>query len=104
MRNNVGHNPDNGGGPVDVKEAVRTALDYVSELFVDEDISHLGLEEVEYDEAADQWQVTVGFSRPWDYPTSSLAVLSGGINGPARSYKKLTIAGDKVVSVKSRTR
>ena len=35
---------------LDVKEAVQTAKDYLAYLFVDEDITDTGLEEVEFDE------------------------------------------------------
>ncbi len=86
---------------MDVKEAVRIALEYVQELFVEEQISHLGLEEVEYNVTMDDWQVTVGFSRPWDYPNGSLAMLAGG-STPHRSYKRVTIKDGAVVSVTNR--
>ena len=52
--------------PVDVRDAVRKAKEYVADTFADESIEHLGLEEVVFDEADRTWQVTVGFFRPWD--------------------------------------
>jgi hypothetical protein len=84
---------------MDVKEAARTALDYVADLFEQENIMDLGLEEVEQDQTG-AWRVTVGFSRPWDYPKGNLAVLGGGQR--ARSYKVVRIVDDKVLSVKNR--
>ena len=51
---------------MDVKEAVKRAKAFISDLFADEDIRDLGLEEVEYDEASREWRVTIGFTRPWD--------------------------------------
>ena len=52
---------------MEVKEAVKAALEYVEEVFVHTDLSNVGLEEVVYDDRKAQWKVTVGFSRPWDY-------------------------------------
>ena len=48
---------------MDVKEAVRTAITHVADVYSEEGISHIGLEEVEYDEINSQWNVTVGFAR-----------------------------------------
>ena len=60
---------------MDVKDAVNAAKTYVAQLFADEGLSNLGLEEVEFDDGSGAWRVTVGFSRPWDrwkYPHSPL--------------------------------
>ena len=87
---------------MDVKEAVATAKKYVGELFTQEGITNLGLEEIEFDEQAGEWRVTVGFSRPWD-SVGGFASLAERIN-PRRSYKVVRIS-DKtgaVVSVKNR--
>ncbi|HEY0782140.1 MAG TPA: hypothetical protein VGE98_06795 [Thermoanaerobaculia bacterium] len=71
------------------------ALQFVSELFGQEKITNLGLEEVVSDE--DTWRVTVGFSRPWDYPPGSLSWLEAidAINGPTatpeREYKVVKV-------------
>jgi len=51
---------------VDVKHAVRSALDFVRDIYSEEKISNLGLEEVSFDDGV--WSVTLGFSRPWDRP------------------------------------
>ena len=50
---------------MDVKQAVETAKRYVGELFDQEGIKNLGLEEIELDHSGGEWRVTVGFSRPW---------------------------------------
>ena len=52
---------------MNVKEAVKVALEYVADLFKRESLSNIGLEEVVFDSATNEWKVTVGFSRPWDY-------------------------------------
>lgn len=88
---------------MDVKEAVNTAKTYVAELFANEGLSNLGLEEVEFDDSTGAWKVTVGFSRPWDrVPTAIVAIAQGA--SPPRSYKVVRIddATGRVVSVKTR--
>jgi len=76
---------------MDVKSAVQKALEYVSDLFQAENISNLGLEEVEYDENASIWIVTVGFSRPWDYSTKNALTAIANTGQPKRSYKVVKI-------------
>ena len=58
---------------MDVKEAVRTAKDYLTDLFVDEEVVNIGLEEVVFDDATNRWSITIGFSRPWDQGRSEKA-------------------------------
>jgi hypothetical protein len=93
---------------MDVKSAVRNALEYVNDLFAAENISNLGLEEVEFDEKENIWIVTVGFSRPWDYSTkNALTALANPSGQPKRSYKVVRIHDDnpshtpEVISIKS---
>ena len=71
---------------VDVKLATKTAKEYVVDLFADEQIDHVGLEEVRFDQSSDVWEITIGFSRPWD--RGPLKILPD----PAqRSYKVVRI-------------
>lgn len=75
---------------MDVKEAVGTAKEYVADLFADEAITHVGLEEVAFDEVSGDWKVTIGFTPNWSHAS---AVLSSVI-GPDRhnrSYKVVRI-------------
>ena len=86
---------------MDVKEAARLAKEYVIDLFADEGISNVGLEEIEL--KSDQvWEVTVGFSRPWDH--GGLATISLGQRGLRRSFKVLHIDSHNgnIASVKDR--
>ena len=87
---------------MDVKEAARTAKEYVADLYAGEEITNVGLEEVEFDDLSNDWKITIGFSRPWDRKTNLAAALEGGI--PARSYKVVCIDdGDgHIVSLKDR--
>lgn len=87
---------------MNVKDAVNTAKKYVVELFADEDLSNVGLEEVEFDDSTKVWKVTIGFSRPWDRVLTPMTAIAHG--GPLpRSYKVVRIddATGTVVSVKA---
>jgi hypothetical protein len=90
---------------VDVKTAVKSAIAHIHELFDAEQISNVGLEEVGFDEAPQQWVVTVGFSRPWDYPKGTLAALTGAdMQAPKRTFKVVRIDDDtgEVVEIKNK--
>jgi hypothetical protein len=51
-------------GRINVKDAVRIAVEYVRDLYAPEELVDLRLEEVELTEAGTYWFVTLGFSRP----------------------------------------
>ena len=87
---------------MDVKAVAQRAKTYVVDLFDDEEISNVGLEEVEFDDSLDKWIVTIGFSRPWDRKTTLNVAL--GERRPGRSYKVLHIADTdgRVLSLKDR--
>ncbi|MBE9140915.1 hypothetical protein IQ254_27575 [Nodosilinea sp. LEGE 07088] len=93
---------------MNVKEAVARAKQYVFELFSDESPANIRLEEVEFDEKANEWLVTIGFSRPWDNPAKSPLTAFTNPEVPPlparRAYKVVRISNDKddVISVKSR--
>jgi hypothetical protein len=85
---------------MNVKQAVASAKRYIGELYSEEGIANVGLEEVDFDSKAREWEVTIGFSRPWDEAGNSL--LKPGIR--SRSYKVVRVSdatGD-VRSVKDR--
>ncbi len=48
---------------IEVKQAVETAANYLADLFADEDISDIRLEEVELSEDSQTWHVTLSFLR-----------------------------------------
>jgi len=48
---------------LDVRRAVKVAKEYIAELFSEEGIAEVGLEEVEM--TGDKWNVTIGFVRPF---------------------------------------
>ena len=88
---------------MNVKEAVRVAQEYITDIFAEEDIMNVGLEEVDFDHCADVWKITVGFSRPWDRVGVRNAVVQG-LKHPPRSYKVVSIVKEDghVKSVRDR--
>jgi hypothetical protein len=96
---------------IDVKQAVRIALNYTAEVYSVEKSRHLGLEEVEYDEESGCWEITVGFAREWDeiedgeMPKSLIPEFRTPPGNPwERTYKSLRIHGEtgQVMSIKAR--
>lgn len=93
---------------MDVKLAVDLAKKYVKDLFENEGIFDVGLEEVEFDDRAQKWNVTIGFSRPWDKPVTGigegLAALAQQIASPKRAYKVVRIddASRRIEALKNR--
>ncbi len=93
---------------MEAKEAIAAAKAYLIDLYADEVVTNLGLEEVEYDADGKRWMVTLAFSRPWNTPrTRAQEVLEnlGGISSLKRSYKVIAITEDgTVLSMKNRPR
>ena len=86
---------------MDVKQAVQMAKKHVGEIFADESITNVGLEEVEFDELNDVWAITIGFSRFWGRPGDVIRALEGN---SARTFKVVRIEdkSGRVQSVKHR--
>ena len=92
---------------MDVKQAVQTAKSHVAEIFADESIANVGLEEVEFDESNQVWAITVGFSRVWGRQGDIVRALGGDMartfkivriedeSGRVRSVKHRDVAGDR---------
>jgi hypothetical protein len=89
---------------MDALEAIATAKKYLSEVFQEEQITAVTLEEAEY--RGDKWIVTLGFSRPWNTPrTRAQEVLEnlGAVTPLRRSEKTITMHNDgTVISMKDR--
>jgi len=87
---------------MDVKQAVKTAKEYIENIYDEEFISNVGLEEVEFNPISRQWKITVGFSRLWDRENPAPIPISDARR--PRSYK-VVIIGDRneqVLSMKDR--
>ncbi len=91
---------------MDFKEAIAAAKKYVKEIYADEQVTDLGLEEIEHFSSDGNWVITIAFSRPWHTPrTRAQEVLEnlGAVSPLKRSYKVITMAGDgTVLSMKNR--
>lgn len=92
---------------MDVREATRQAKRYVTDLYTDEAISHVSLEEAAFDELAGDWKITIGFFRLWN-PINALteALTRRPPDGsfPDRSYKVVRIkdSDGRVISLTDR--
>lgn len=93
---------------MDVKEAIAAAKKYINEVYADEQVTNLGLEEVEHILGAGNWVITLSFSRPWNTPrTRAQEVLEnlGAVSSLKRSYKVVTMADDgTVLSMRDRAK
>ncbi len=87
-------------------EAIAAARSYLKQVFVDENITDISLEEIEH--VGDQWMITFGFSRPWNTPrTRAQEVLENlGAASPVRRTEKVILLHDdgRVLSMKDRPR
>ena len=91
---------------MDVKEAAQTAREYVADVFADDKISYIALEEVEFDERSAVWRITLSFLRPTGTASGLELIapeLSPGEN-VRRSYKIVNVKDEsgRVISVKNR--
>ncbi len=81
---------------LDVEGTDAIAKQYVADLFADEGITDLGLEEVEHDDVRGGWLITLGFSRNW-------RGLVENPFGVRRDYKIVTLTeAGQVTSLKNR--
>ena len=67
---------------MDVREAVSIAREYISDVYAEEEIQGIGLEEIRFDDAGNIWRVTIGFFRSWDRDVSSMAQSLRELQGP----------------------
>ena len=86
---------------MDAKQAVQIAKKHVAEIFSDEPIENVGLEEVEFDAIEDVWAITVGFLRFWGHPGDFVRGLD---SDAVRTFKTVRIDDEsgRVQSVKHR--
>lgn len=75
---------------MDVKQAVRAAKEYVSDILSEEGLTNLGLEEVQFNDNDNTWEVTLGFSRPWNSVRNALTTVAGD-GAPRRVYRVVRI-------------
>lgn len=85
-----------------VKAAVDIAKREIQDLFDDEEIVNVGLEEVVHDPDARRWKITIGFARPWEQDAPLVNQLFKSRS--PRTYKLVMIDDDtsRVVAVTDR--
>jgi len=89
---------------MDVKEAVNRAMAAASDLFGQEMLNNLQLEEVENEEGTGAWQITLGFDVPNTNPMKGIGAALSGDRMYIRKYKIFHVdALGNVKSVKIRT-
>lgn len=77
---------------MEVREAVQAARTHISEIFVGEMLTDIGLEEVRFDDQEGVWLITIGFSRPWDAPKAG--GLLEGTPPSQRTYMTVRLDDD----------
>lgn len=90
---------------MDVKEAIAKAKAYIRDIYADEQVTALTLEEVEHAPATGAWIVTIGFSRPWSSPRTSVQEAienMAAVTNLKRAHKVVTMSEDgTVISMKN---
>ena len=69
------------------KEAIAIAKNYVVDLYADDKVNDVGLEEIEFDKKTKCWLVTIGITRLT--AANNFVTSLGGT--PLRSYKRVAI-------------
>lgn len=89
---------------IEVKQAVKIAKDYIADLYFEESIADIGLEEVLKDDSGTKWFVTIGFHRQDESDAANKFLKLRN-----RQYKRVEIDDSpnsaepgKVLSVKNR--
>ena len=87
---------------MNVREAVAAGKAFLQEIFADEKIENIGLEEVEYDDSSKTWAITLGFSTCWPNPEGPLATLGPRLG--QREYKVVRFSDTNglLISIKTR--
>jgi len=75
---------------VDVKTAVGSAKQWLTNVMQEEGVANVGLEEVEFDDEHGVWLITLGFSRPWNSVKNAFTAISGE-PAPRRAYRVIAV-------------
>ncbi len=80
---------------MEVKEAVRVARKYVFDLFSDERVTDIALEEVDFDHDSNAWRITIGFMHPsYGRNAADARIISPWLRPLDRSYKVVHISDE----------
>lgn len=88
---------------MDVKQAIITAKHHIADLFEGEGLVNLGLEEIRFKDSNNRWEITLGFSRPWNASRNAMSALTGEAL-PKRTYKVVVLKDEsgEVVEIRNR--
>lgn len=91
---------------VDVKEAVRRALAYLRDLYSDEALPNLRLEEVELSDDGRHWLITYGFTAAeQDIESNGLwSTVGGSTTRQRRDYKLIQVDAETGVPLSMKIR
>ena len=78
---------------ISVKDVAKISREYIQELFSEDEIYDLSLEEVEIVDDQKSWLVTIGFTRQMMQPLNPMEAMTGPKY--ARFYKELKIDAEK---------
>ena len=86
------------------KEAIHAAKEHIRDLFQDEGIAQVGLEELNFRDAPRAWDVTIGFTRRLPSPDGALSGIAAALGTSSeRVYKVVRISEDgEILSLKHR--
>ena len=86
---------------MNAREAIEVARKHFVEIFADEEITEVGLEEVEFERDDSVWSITIGFRRPWQHLAKPGAFR---LSPPVRTYKivKVRDADGTLVTIRHR--
>ena len=92
------------GDDLNVREAVLKSRNFIKDLYVNEPIGEVRVEEIELEEHEGKWYVTIGFIRLWDRPSSAIAEARGKSKESNRVHKSVGIrdSDGEVVSMTDR--
>jgi hypothetical protein len=88
---------------IEPSEAIRRAKHWLASAYSDEHVQNIGLEEVRWRDG--NWEITLGFNRGWELPSSfSQALVSAIGQSNKRDYKLLVVSGvdNSVVEMRNR--
>lgn len=82
-----------------VQQAVKIAADFFDSMYPNHQFEEVLLEEILPSLNGEDWEVTIGYSRP--IRTSTLKMLTTGEKTYERCYKIITVEGNNTHEVKS---
>ena len=90
---------------MDVREALQKAKECINDVYKDEGIEHVGVEEIVFDDGKHIWEITIGFFRPWDRIVGLAAALTPKPEWEKRQFKVVQIDDDtgRMIAMTHRT-